>query len=83
VETADQAAFPVQADLVKQPDGGFALSLKGSAIAAEVWEVRYVRHAVTQIRGGENGGRTLETYNNVTHIRRLGASQPVLSNCRR
>jgi hypothetical protein len=31
---------------------------------------------VTQIRRGENGGRTLETYNNVTQIRRLGAFAP-------
>jgi hypothetical protein len=38
-----------------------------------VWEIRYVRRAVTPIRGGENDGRTLETYNNVTGIRRLGA----------
>jgi len=76
VEAADKDTFPVQADLIKQPDGGFALSLQGSAIGAEVWEVRYVRHAVTQIRGGENGGRMLETYNNVTHIRRLGAFAP-------
>jgi hypothetical protein len=76
VEAAEKDAFPVQADLAKQPDGSFALGLRGSAIGAEVWEVRYVRHAVTQIRGGENGGRRLETYNNVTHIRRLGAFAP-------
>lgn len=76
VEAGDKRAFPVQADLIKQPGGSFALSLQGSAIGAEVWEVRYVRHAVTQIRGGENGGRMLETFNNVTHIRRLGAFAP-------
>jgi hypothetical protein len=76
VEAVDKDAFPVRADLAKQPDGGFALSLQGSAAGAEVWEVRYVRYAVTRVRGGENGGRTLETYNNVTHIRRLGAFAP-------
>ena len=69
-------AFPVQADLSRQPDGAFTVSLAGPAVRADVWEVRYVRKAVTQIRSGENGGRTLETFNNVTHIRRLGAFAP-------
>ena len=76
VEASDKQVFPVRAELAKQADGGFALSLQGSAIGAEVWEVRYVKYAATRIRGGENGGRTLETYNNVTHIRRLGAFAP-------
>jgi hypothetical protein len=48
----------------------------GSARGADVWEIRYVKYAATQIRGGENGGRTLETYNNVTQLRRLGAFAP-------
>jgi hypothetical protein len=73
IEAANRATFAVQADLSKQPDGGFALSLAGPAVKAEVWEVRYVRYAVTQIRGGENGGRTLQTYNNVIQIRRVGS----------
>jgi hypothetical protein len=34
--------------------------------------VRYVRRAVTSVRAGENSGRTLETFNNVTHIQHLG-----------
>jgi hypothetical protein len=69
-------AFPVQADLSRQPDGSFTVNLAGPAVRADVWEVRYVRKAVTQIRRGENGGRTLETFNNVTQIRRLGAFAP-------
>jgi hypothetical protein len=72
VETQNRSPLPVHVDLAKQLDGGFAVTLKGSAAGGEVWEIRYVQHAVTQIRGGENGGRTLETYNNVTGIRRLG-----------
>jgi hypothetical protein len=35
---------------------------------------------VTQIHNGENGGRTLETYNNVTELRRLGAFTPGILN---
>jgi hypothetical protein len=66
-------AFPVQADLSRQPDGTFALTLKGPAISADLWEIMYVQHTATQIRGGENGGRRLDTFNDVTRIRRLGA----------
>jgi hypothetical protein len=72
ITAASQVALPVKVDLARQPDGGFALTLKGPAISAELWEVDYVQHTATQIRGGENGGRTLETYNDVTRIRRLG-----------
>lgn len=71
VAATARLTFPVQVDLSRERGGGFVLSLHGPAAGAEVWEVRYVRHAVTRIRGGENGGRTLQTYNNVTHIRRL------------
>lgn len=78
VDAANKAdAFPVQARLSKQANGGgFALTLAGSASKADIWELRYVRQAVTRIGGGENGGRTLTTYNNVTHIRRLGSFTP-------
>jgi hypothetical protein len=77
VETSSHAAtFPVQLDLSKQPDGHFTLNLAGPKVGADVWELRYVRRAMTQIRNGENGGRTLETYNNVTQLRRLGAFAP-------
>jgi len=76
VAAASQAQFPVHADLAKQSDGDFALSLGGTAPGAKVWEVRYVRRAITQIQGGENRGRTLETYNNVTHMQSLGTFAP-------
>jgi len=70
------ATFPVQADLSKQTDSTFSLRLSGPEIKADVWELRYVRHSTTRVRGGENGGHTLDTYNDVTHIRRLGAFKP-------
>ncbi|MBO0783724.1 MAG: DUF1223 domain-containing protein, partial [Ktedonobacteraceae bacterium] len=68
---ASRTGLPLKVGIAKQPDGSFILSLDGVASGAEVWEVRYVKHAVTPIRGGENGGRTLETFNNVTQLRRL------------
>jgi hypothetical protein len=76
LQAESHTALPVRADLAKQPGGGFTLTLQGAAAGAEVWEVGYVRNASTRIRGGENGGRTLETYNNVTRILDLGAYSP-------
>ena len=70
------AVFPVQTDLTRQPDGSFSLTLSGPEIKADVWELRYIRHSTTRVHGGENGGHTLDTYNNVTHIRRLGSFKP-------
>jgi len=72
VAAASGSSFPIQLDLSRQPDGSFTLTLNGPDISGEIWEVRYVRHAVTTIRGGENGGRSLETFNNVTHLQRIG-----------
>ena len=76
VAASEQEPLPAQADLTKQPDGTFKLMLTGPAVRGDVWEVRYVRHALTRIGGGENGGRSLETFNNVTRIRRLGPFAP-------
>jgi hypothetical protein len=76
LEAESRNASPVHVELSRQADGTFALTLQGSAVRAELWEVAYVRHAVTEIRGGENRGRTLETYNNVTRIHDLGAFSP-------
>lgn len=73
VAAADRQAFPIQASLSKQPDGSYEVAFTGPRMAADVWEVRYVRHALTSVGAGENSGRKLETYNNVTHIRRLGS----------
>jgi len=38
----------------------------------DLWEVHFDRYAKTQIGGGENGGRTLESINNVTSLTPLG-----------
>jgi hypothetical protein len=76
VQAESRTASPVQVDLRRQADGSFTLNMQGPAVRAEVWEVAYVRHAVTEIRGGENRGRTLDTYNNVTRIHDLGAFMP-------
>jgi hypothetical protein len=76
IAKASEATLPVSADLSKQADGSFNLQLAGPAVAADVWEVRYVRRSVTKIRAGENGGRELETFNDVVQLHRLGTFQP-------
>jgi hypothetical protein len=69
-------AFPVKVELSTQPNNSLSLNLAGSAPGADVWEIRYVRHAATPVRAGENNGRVLETFNNVTRIRHLGKFVP-------
>lgn len=73
---AKTQGFRVHAQLAKQPDGSLALTLTGPELVADVWKVRYVSSAITRIGGGENGGRTLKTYNNVTHVEHLGSFKP-------
>lgn len=41
----------------------------------DVWEIHFDRYAKTQIGGGENGGRALESVNNVTSLTPLGKWQ--------
>lgn len=72
VVAAGQRAFPIQASLAKQADGSYEVAFTGPTLPGDVWEVRYVRHSVTSIRAGENRGRSIETFNNVTRIQRLG-----------
>ena len=72
IAAAQKETLPIGAILSAQGDGDLSLSLSGDAPAAEVWEARFVRHAMTKIGGGENGGRSLESVNNVTGIRRIG-----------
>jgi hypothetical protein len=73
IAAASRVASPVLVALSRQSDGSFALTLDGAARSAEVWEFDYVQETATQIRGGENGGRMLKTYNDVTRIKRLAA----------
>jgi len=74
--TASRVAQPAQVDLSRQSDGTFLLTLTGSAKSADLWEIDYVQHSATQIRGGENGGRRLDTYNDAIQIRGLGVFAP-------
>ena len=72
VATANPAGFSVEARYSEQTDGHFSVTLKGAPLSADVWEARYVRRSSTNVRAGENGGRTLVTFDDVTRFRRLG-----------
>ncbi len=73
IGAASRTVSTVHVTLSRRSDGSFAFTFRGSASNAELWAFDYVRDTTTQIRGGENGGRTLKTYNDVTRIRRLGS----------
>ena len=76
VARAAAAGLAVHAALQARADGALEVSLEGPPMGAEVWEIRYVRHASTRVPGGENTGRTLETRNDVTSVRNLGRFAP-------
>jgi hypothetical protein len=76
VAAADQERFSVETSLEKQPDGTFKLTLGGPAQRGDIWAIEYVRRSLTRIGGGENGGRSLETFNDVTRIERIGDFNP-------
>ena len=47
-----------------------------AAANADIWEIRFDRDAKVSVKAGENGGRMLESVNNVTSITRLGNLTP-------
>ncbi len=72
VAAANDKISPVRAALKRDPAGTLNLSLTGVDLKRmDVWEVRFVSHATTPIGAGENGGRTLESVNNVTSLKKL------------
>jgi hypothetical protein len=73
VAAATETDFPLDAQLTPLASGAFKVVLEGPQTAADVWEVRYVHRSVTKVRGGENGGRDLQTFNNVTQLRHIGS----------
>ncbi len=62
-------------------DGNLAVTATSSS-PVDIWEVRFDRYTKVNVKSGENGGRTLESVNNVTSFKRLGtlsAQTPSLS----
>src|SRR5581483_5517407 len=60
----------------RQLIAGIAANSSSVPAQADIWEVQFDRYAKTHVAAGENGGRTLESINNVTSITSLGIWQP-------
>lgn len=74
IRQAFQAAEPdLGVRLHPLPGGGFGIDIVGrTARPIPVWLVRFVRKRTTEIRAGENKGKTLVNSHVVTGIRRIG-----------
>jgi len=71
---AEQSAVKVTIDAPSH-DGHLNISVsqvQQDVGNAEVWAVRFNRSAQTAVKNGENGGRTLESINNVLSLTSLG-----------
>jgi hypothetical protein len=73
VAAATGVDFPIQAQLSAEASGSFKVTFVGPPTQGDVFEVRYVHRSVIRIPAGENRGRDLETFNNVTQLRRIGS----------
>ena len=72
VAAASDKISPVRAVLKPDPAGTLNLSLSGVDLKKmDIWEVRFISHATTPVGAGENGGRTLESVNNVTSLKKI------------
>lgn len=85
IAAAKQASLPVSVSLAPDNTGHqLVVTIAGNssstaAIQADIWKVRFNRYAKTSVAAGENGGRTLESINNVTSITSLGTWQSGVS----
>ncbi|HTK84756.1 MAG TPA: DUF1223 domain-containing protein [Patescibacteria group bacterium] len=71
IAAARKADHPVNLALTPR-SSGFLLNMdKKIPDGIELWEIRFVTHAKTDVKRGENGGRAMASVNNVTHISRL------------
>jgi len=64
----------IDVDVTRRSGGGLAVAVNGEAKAsAGVWLVRFERARTTQVKAGENKGKTLTNYHAVREVRRIGA----------
>jgi len=74
---AGQARDPrprLDVTVANTPDGNLRVTVDGSlAVPAPVWLVRFARAHVTQVKAGENKGKTLTNHHVVTGMERIGA----------
>lgn len=68
IAAARKADHPVHLALAPER-AGFSLSVDKQDV--ELWEIRFVTHAKTDVKRGENSGRMMASINNVTSIKRV------------
>jgi len=63
----------IDVDVTRRSGGGLAIAVNGEAAAsARVWLVRFERARTTQVKAGENKGKTLTNHHAVREMRRIG-----------
>lgn len=77
IDAAKASPSPIGVTLGTGANGALIANLTverptGLPAEAEIFQVEFNRYSKTQVAAGENGGRTLESINNVSRIRSLG-----------
>lgn len=77
IEAAKANPSPIAVTLTSGAGGKLNANLSvdrasGLPAEAEIYQIEFNRYSKTQVAAGENGGRTLESINNVSRIRALG-----------
>ncbi len=78
IEAASRDSRPrAHLSIAPGPAGGLTVTLEGdpggdAEGAAEVWLVRFILARTTQVRAGENNGKSLTNHHVVTELRRIG-----------
>lgn len=77
IEAAKSTPAPIGVTVSAGANGALMANLtvertNGLPAEAEIFQVEFNRYSKTQVAAGENGGRTLESINNVSRIRSLG-----------
>jgi hypothetical protein len=74
IEAASRDSRPrARVSVAPGPAGGLTVALEGAAAgAAEVWLARFIVARTTQVKAGENNGKSLTNHHVVTELRRIG-----------
>ncbi len=79
IASARKNAHPAHLTLKPQPTGFLVSIDKKYSSDVDLWEIRFVTRASTDVKHGENGGRRMASVNNVTHIRKLNTHDAATS----
>ncbi|GJL81644.1 MAG: hypothetical protein DHS20C01_12780 [marine bacterium B5-7] len=70
-----QSRLPVDVHIDKR-DGAYIVSLDGTPTdSADIWQIRFIPAASTQVVRGENNGKTMHNHHIVTEFKHIGRMQ--------